>query len=78
MKLAKTKENIKRLVDESGDEDILKEVRNILELASDNAYSLTAAQKKELDMLKEQHEAGRLKTYSWKEVRQKLINKLAK
>ena len=78
MNLTKTKEQLKKLIDDSGNEDVLNEVRNILELASSETYQLSNEQKKELDVLEEQYNAGRLKTYSWEEVKQGLIDKLKK
>jgi len=78
MDLTKTKEQLKMLIDETGNEDVLNEVRNILELASDDHFALTDEQKRELESLEEQHTAGQLKTYTWEEVRQELINKLKK
>jgi hypothetical protein len=78
MDLTKTREKLKKLIDETGNEDVLKEVRNILELASEGNYKLTPDQKKELDLLEEQHNSGYLKTSSWDEVRKGLIDKLKK
>jgi len=78
MDLTKTKEQLKMLIDETGNEDVLNEVRNILELASGDHFALTDEQKRELESLEEQHTAGQLKTYTWEEVRQELINKLKK
>jgi hypothetical protein len=78
MELTKIKEQLKKLIDETGNEDVLNEVRNILELASDESYVLTDVQKRELDLLQEQHSAGKVKTYAWEEVRQGLIEKLKK
>ena len=76
MSMTKTKERLKKLIDETGNEAVLNEVRSILELASDGPYELTDEQKKELDLLEEKHSADDLKRYSWGEIRQELINKL--
>lgn len=46
--------------------------------SEDDTYRLTEEQKRELDLMDEQYKAGTLKTYTWEEVKEKLINKLKK
>jgi hypothetical protein len=78
MSITKTKEQLKKLIDETGNEDVLNEVRSILELASDGSNELTDEQKKELDLLEEQYCTGKLKSYSWEDIKEVLKGRIAK
>ena len=63
-------------MDENYNEQVLNEVRNIPELSTDVSYELNAEQKREPDDLEKQYDNNELKTYTWEEVRQELIEKL--
>lgn len=76
MDIIKTKEKIKGLIDENDNEDLLNEVRRILEFSPTTGYELTADQKSELDNMKQQHEKGELIFQTWDEVKQSLLAKL--
>ncbi|HWB63328.1 MAG TPA: hypothetical protein VG603_07460 [Chitinophagales bacterium] len=78
MDIVKTREQLKMLIDESSNEDMLNEVRSILELAAGGPYGLTDEQKNELEILEQKQEAGQMREYSWEEVKQELITKLKK
>lgn len=57
---------------EDADERVLQIINAVIESESENEYSMTKAQKAELDRRAERHERGETKSYSWEEAKQKI------
>ncbi len=76
MSIQITKNHIISLVQESESEFLLNEVCKILELGSENSLQLTTEEMDELEAMERKHDASKLQTASWKEIREKLLRKL--
>lgn len=76
MTTLRLKNNIHKAVDKIGDENLLKAVYTILEkqIETEDEYSLTLAQQKELSRRLANHQSGKSKTHSWEEVKASLLN----
>ncbi|MFM2305884.1 MAG: hypothetical protein RLZZ367_553 [Bacteroidota bacterium] len=78
MDIAKTKERLKEMIDETSSEHVLKEVRKILELSPVEPFELTQAEMNELDELLEKDERGELEYVTWAEVKNRLLERIKK
>ena len=73
------KKGIHKAVDNVNDSEILKAVYTILKKnTEEESYELTAAQKRELDKRLTAHKAGKLKYYTFEEVKKAAFKALAK
>ncbi|MFI5151092.1 MAG: hypothetical protein ACHQRM_15260 [Bacteroidia bacterium] len=75
------KKELHRAIDDMADTSFLKAVHALFKeyaLNYDNAYELSASEKKELDIQKKNYEAGKTKSYSVSEVRKRAIASLKK
>ncbi|MBS1920604.1 MAG: addiction module protein [Bacteroidetes bacterium] len=77
MTTLRLKNNLHKAIDKIEDENLLKAVYTILEkqMETNNEYDLTPAQQKELERRLANHQSGKSKTYSWKEVKASLLNR---
>lgn len=78
MDIAKTKERLKEMIDETSSEHVLKEVRKILELSPVEPFELTQAEMNELDELLEKDDRGELEYVTWAEVKNRLLERIKK
>lgn len=71
-----TKSRILELVEQSDNEALLKEVYRILEMQKNESFQLTDAEMDEMDASEKKFDEGKYKSPSWKEIKDRLANKI--
>jgi hypothetical protein len=71
-----TKSRILELIEQSDDEVLLKEVYRILEMQKSNSFQLTDKEMEELDASEKRFDEGKYASATWKEIKNRLLNKI--
>ena len=77
MSILKIKEELHHYINNNADESFVQlmwDMMKVHENTKDEDYELTPLQKKELDRRVKMHKSGKSKSYSWEEVKQRILS----
>ena len=81
MSILKIKEELHHYINNNADErfvQLMWDMMKVHEETKDDDYELTTLQKKELDLIVERHKSGKSKSYSWEEVKKRILSHKSK